>query len=261
LVLVVTPAFGQLLSDRTGLVNRLDVETGGHTFEVETVSNFDIVNYEFDKDEKQLTIFINSGLENNLGELLIPQTLLSGNFTFYLNGMEYNPKIKSNDKISFITLNFTGIGNNRIDVIATETLNGLEDKLEIDDSTESPSNGGGCLIATATYGTELASQVQMLREIRDQKLMKSEYGQSFLNSFNKFYYSFSPIVADWEREYPLFKESVKLFLTPMISSLFVLNYAQMDNNSQILGVGISIISLNIGMYFALPAILIMRLKR
>jgi len=121
LFLIVTPAFAQL-SDRTGLVNRFDVETGGYTFEVKIVSNFDVIEHEFDKDEKRLTIFINSGLENNLGEIIIPQLLLGGNFTFYLNDMQFDPEIKSNDKISFITLNFTGTGNNKIDIIATETF-------------------------------------------------------------------------------------------------------------------------------------------
>ncbi len=99
LLLIVTPAFGQLLSDKTGLVNRFDVETGGYTFEVKTVSNFDVIEHEFDKDEKRLTIFINSSLENNLGEIIIPQLLLSGNFTFYLNDMQYNQKIQSKNKI------------------------------------------------------------------------------------------------------------------------------------------------------------------
>jgi len=117
LLLIVTPAFGQM-----GLLNRFDVETGGYTFEIKTVSNFDVLDHEFDKDEKRLTIFINSSLENNLGEIIIPQSLLGGNFTFYLNDMQYYPEIKSNDKISFITLNFTGMGNNKIDIIATETF-------------------------------------------------------------------------------------------------------------------------------------------
>jgi len=129
LFLIVTPAFGQLLSDKTGLVNHFDVETGGYTFDVKIVSNFDVIEHEFDKDEKRLTIFINSGLENNLGEIIIPQLLLGGNFTFYLNDMQYVQKIKSNDKISFITLNFTGIGNNKIDIIATETFAEVEEKL------------------------------------------------------------------------------------------------------------------------------------
>ena len=101
LLLVISPAYGQLLSDKTGLVNRLDVESGGHTFEVEIVSNFDVKDYEFNKQEKRLTIITNSGLENNLAELSIPQLLLGGNFTFFLNDVEFHPKIQSSEKISF----------------------------------------------------------------------------------------------------------------------------------------------------------------
>ena len=261
LLLVINPAYGQPLSDATGLVNRLDIQTGGYTFEVKIISNFDVLEHEFDKDEKRLTIFINSGLENNLGEIIIPQLLLSGNFTFYLNDMQYNPEIKSNDRISFITLNFTGTGNNKLDIIATNTLGGVEEKSETLVIDESISEGGGCLIATATYGTELAPQVQQLREIRDQKLMKTEYGQSFLNSFNEFYYSFSPTIADYERENPVFKETVKLVITPMLSTLSILNYIDMDSEIEVLGYGISLILLNVGMYFVAPIIVIIKIRK
>ncbi len=260
LFLIVTPAFAQL-SDKTGLVNRFDVETSGYTFEIKTVSNFQVIEHEFDKDEKRLTIFINSGLENNLGEITIPQLLLSGNFTFYLNDMEYNQKIKSNTKISFITLNFTGIGNNKIDIIATNTFAGVEEKPETLVIDESPSEGGGCLIATATYGTELAPQVQQLREIRDQKLTKTESGQLFLNSFNEFYYLISPVVSDYERENPVFKETVKLVITPMLSTLSILNHVDMDSEVEVLCYGISLILLNVGMYFVAPAIVLVEIRK
>ncbi len=261
LLLIVTPAFGQLLSDKTGLVNRLDVEVGGYTLEVKTVSNFEVIDHEFDKDEKRLTIFINSGLENNLGEIIIPKILLDGNFTFYLNDMSYNQKIKSNDLISFITLNFTGTGNNKIDIIATKTLTGVEEKPKILVIDESTSKGGGCLIATATYGTELAPQVQQLREIRDQKLMNTESGQLFLNSFNEFYYSVSPYIADYERENPVFKEAVKIIITPMISTLSILNYVEMNSESEVLVYGISLIILNLGMYVGIPASVIVGIRK
>lgn len=124
LFFVLTPAHGAL-SDATGLVNRLDVQTGGYSFEVESVANFDIPNFEFNEDEKKLTLYIKSGLENNLGELLIPRNLLGGNLTFYLNTQEHFPQIKTNDKISFITLNFTGSGDNTLDIFGTTYLSGL----------------------------------------------------------------------------------------------------------------------------------------
>ncbi len=260
LFLIITPAYAEPLSNATGLINRLDVQAQGHSFEVKTVSNFDVIDHEFDKDEKRLTIFISSGLENNLGEIIIPKILLSGNFTFYLNGMEYNPKIKSNDQISFITLNFTGIGNNKIDIIATESLVSVEEKPEILTIDESPS-GGGCLIATATYGTELAPQVQQLREIRDQKLMNTESGELFLNSFNEFYYSVSPYIADYERENPVFREVVKITITPMISSLSILNYVDIDSEQEMLVYGISLIILNLAMYVGIPAAVIVGIRK
>jgi len=124
-----------------------------------------------------------------------------------------------------------------------------------------PSDGGGCLIATATYGSELASQVQQLRELRDNYLMKTESGQSFMQGFNEFYYSFSPAVADYERQNPVFKEVVKLTITPLISSLSILNFVEMDSEFDVLGYGISLIILNVGMYFVAPVIVIHRIKK
>jgi hypothetical protein len=117
------------------------------------------------------------------------------------------------------------------------------------------------LIATAAYGSELAPQIQQLREIRDNKLSQTETGSSFMKSFNSFYYSFSPTIADWERENPVFKEMVKITITPMISSLSILNYVDMDSEESVLGYGISLIILNLGMYFVAPAIVIIGIKK
>ena len=114
------------------------------------------------------------------------------------------------------------------------------------------SGGGGCLIASATFGSELASQVQMLREIRDNSLLQTQSGQSFMQGFNEFYYLFSPTIADWERQNPVFKEAVKLAITPLITSLSILNYVDMDSEYEVLGYGISLILLNVGMYVAAP---------
>ena len=256
LILVVTPVYGQSLSDRTGLVNRFDVESGGHSFEIELVSNFDIERHQFIQQEKRLTIFVNSGLENNLGELIIPKEVLSGNFTFYINDIPREQKIQSNDKISFITLNFTGKGTNKIDIISTNTIDNDVLVLDIDDTT---SEGGGCLIATAAFGSELVPQIQQLREIRDTKLMQTTYGHVFLQHFNQLYYSFSPPIADYERENFMFKEIVKLFLTPLLSSLLLLNYANTD--VQFLIIGIGIIAMNVALYFVAPLFLLYKVKQ
>lgn len=122
------------------------------------------------------------------------------------------------------------------------------------------SQGGGCLIATATFGSELAPQVQFLREIRDNTVLSTASGASFMTEFNSFYYSFSPTVADWERENPVFKEAVKITITPLLSSLSLLQHVDIDSDSEMLVYGLGIILLNIGMYFVAPAIVILKLK-
>ena len=125
----------------------------------------------------------------------------------------------------------------------------------------STEEGGGCLIATATFGSELAPQVQQLREIRDNTILSTESGTVFMSGFNQFYYSFSPIIADLERENPLFKEFVKLSITPMLSTLSILNYADIDSETEMLSYGIGIILMNVGMYFAAPAIIIYKIRK
>ena len=87
-------------------------------------------------------------------------------------------------------------------------------------------SGGGCLVATAAYGTELAPQVQSLRE-----------------------------------QSPLFKEATRVALTPLISSLSILNYADVDSEQELVGYSAGIILLNIGMYFALPAFAILQIRK
>ena len=128
---------------------------------------------------------------------------------------------------------------------------------EVVATQESEEKGGGCLIATAAYGSELAPQVQLLREIRDNQLMNTESGSAFMSGFNELYYSFSPYIADMERENPMFKEIVKAGLTPMLSSLAIMENA--NSESEVLGFGLSVIALNLGMYIGLPAFGILKL--
>jgi peptidyl-prolyl cis-trans isomerase B (cyclophilin B) len=82
-----------------------------------------------------------------------------------------------------------------------------------------------------------------------------------MTGFNQFYYSFSPAVADYERENPVFKEAVKVTLTPLLTSLTLLNYVDVDTEEEMLGYGIGIILLNVGMYFVAPAVLIISLRK
>ena len=91
--------------------------------------------------------------------------------------------------------------------------------------------------------------------------MQTSYGKSFMTGFNQIYYSFSPYVADYERENPVFKEVVKVTLTPMLASFTILNHVPIDTEHEMLGYGIGVILLNVGMYFVAPAILFTAIKK
>ncbi len=133
--------------------------------------------------------------------------------------------------------------------------------MQITGTEEENEEGGGCLIATATYGSEMASQIQILRELRDDKLLSTSSGSAFMTGFNTLYYSFSPTIADWERQSPIFREVVQITITPLITSLSILNYVDMDSEAEVLGYGVALIMLNVGMYFVAPALLITKLRK
>jgi len=80
-------------------------------------------------------------------------------------------------------------------------------------------SGGSCLIATATYGSELSDEVQFLREFRDNSILKTNAGSNFMVAFNAWYYSFSPGVAQFIREHPTVRSAAKLTLYPLIGIL------------------------------------------
>ncbi|MDA7940283.1 MAG: copper-binding protein [Nitrosopumilus sp.] len=124
-----------------------------------------------------------------------------------------------------------------------------------------PPAQGGCLIATAAYGTEMAAEVQQLRELRDRVVMGTGTGASFMGWFNDIYYSFSPAVADLQREHPIFREVVRASLVPLVSSLSLLHHAGIETDAEMLGYGISLILLNIGTYAGIPIFAIIKLYK
>lgn len=121
--------------------------------------------------------------------------------------------------------------------------------------------GGGCLIATAAYGSELSPQIQELREVRDNVVMKTESGRAFMTAFNQLYYSFSPTVADFERDNVYFKEIVKFTLAPMLSSLSILNHVNIDSEQGMIAYGMGVILMNIAMYIGVPVFAIFSLGK
>lgn len=191
--------------------------------------------------------------------------------TFQSNGesfqVEFNEIIISTPEKFYVFAYSNGIENFDDDLSKfQESVNSFSILSEQADNSQysdfgSTNEGGGCLIATATYGSEMATQVQQLRELRDNKLLATESGAAFMAGFNQVYYSFSPAIADIERENPIFKEAVKITLVPLLYSLLLLNYADIDSEQELLAYGIGVIAMNIGMYFVAPAVIVYRMRK
>lgn len=132
-----------------------------------------------------------------------------------------------------------------------------EDTLEVSEgeSTDAESqDGGGCLIATAAFGSELAPQVQYLREVRDGILLQTDSGSSFMAGFNTFYYSFSPVVADIERESPELRGFIKIAITPGLYVLGIMSAADPDSEISVLVLGVVTVLGMAGLYVAAPVL-------
>ena len=189
-------------------------------------------------------------------------TLHPQDFSMIEDGIHVN-KVNQ-DQIHELVLVIEGIQKSDLKIVF---LNQISENLieNLDDQGIEPSDseppGGSCLIATASFGSELAPQVQQLRELRDNKLLQTESGTAFMETFNDFYYSFSPGVADYERGNPAFREAVKIAITPMVSSLLILDSVNLDSETKVLSYGISIILLNVGMYIGIPATIVFGIRK
>jgi peptidyl-prolyl cis-trans isomerase B (cyclophilin B) len=232
----------------------------------------------FEKDGKTLDDFIQEKNEmiqkavesGNLEIITQEESTINGREVYVTNALgifetnnqSYNVKFRETT-ISGPEKFYTFAYSNGVDDFDNQlsTFDDSIDSFKILSEPPPVDEGGGCLIATATFGSELAPQVQQLRELRDNTILSTKSGVAFMSGFNQLYYSFSPTIADFERENPIFKETVKLAITPMLTSLSILNYANIDSEQEMLGYGISIILMNIGMYFVAPAIMIHKLRK
>lgn len=224
-------------------------------------------------DKSKLTIDIPRGfMDSKIGSA-------DDHFFVLVDNQEVIPQETKTDQKRTLSVSFEQ-NSETVEIIGTSmntpTLQKMTEPKEESPTTETPQaessipsettqetsqEGGGCLIATAAFGSELAPQIQQLRELRDNTILQTSTGSSFISGFNTLYYSFSPSVADLERQNPLFKEVVKLTITPMISSLSILNYAEINSEPELFVYGIGIILLNVGMYVAVPVSAVIGIKK
>ena len=81
--------------------------------------------------------------------------------------------------------------------------------------TQPLSVGGGvhCFIATAAYGSPMATDVRYLRAFRDQYLLTNKFGQWFVEQ----YYRLSPPLADELRAHDGWRAVVRIALSPLVA--------------------------------------------
>jgi len=290
----VPSAYSQEVRDQTPAlslnINSETFDLGDIIFISGTVKDYDSSSDTFSAD---VTVRITDSKNNIAGVAQIkPETGGDYSHTFVAGGQmsksgEYTVTAFWNNNVATATFELTGISGSNVSAPApapAPVQSSMDDEPMIDEEpsmsdtssqpacgqgtvlkngvciVEEKKSGGGCLIATATFGSEMAPQVQFLREIRDNTVLQTESGVSFMTGFNQFYYSFSPVIADYERENPAFKELVKLTITPLLTSLTILNYVDIDTEEEMLGYGIGVILLNIGMYFVAPAAILFKIK-
>ena len=89
-------------------------------------------------------------------------------------------------------------------------------------SIQSPQKKKGCFIATAAMGSELHPHVQLLREYRDNVLLKSPHKRQFENMLDV-YYGFSPEIAESMKQHKNFSRVIKYMIVyPTVLSLKIL---------------------------------------
>jgi len=96
------------------------------------------------------------------------------------------------------------------DIIESELPHG-------DDDDSSVGNGGGsgrggCFIATAAYGSPMAKEVVVLRNFRENVLLRNSLGRTFVKS----YYEISQPLTNYIRDHQISRTATILALTPVI---------------------------------------------
>ena len=143
LLIIIPPAFGAPIADKTGLKFSFPINVDGNAFTIEGTANFDVKRLDFDRDSKKINLKIDSSLEENLMEIIVPKNLLEGDHLAFMitsiptsvtqtsqltiNMMPVTPKmIHYGENEIFTTLEFVGIGTHYLSVSGSPSPDSFE---------------------------------------------------------------------------------------------------------------------------------------
>jgi hypothetical protein len=125
--LLTVPAFAQQVTapknlDHPGIKWDWKIKAENYTFDVATVSNYDMKNVTFNKINKELIFTGNSTHDGNIAEIDIPTNLIGGNLTVVQNGKPVSAIVIPGTDSSTIMLKFNQTGTMDTNVFGTTYL-------------------------------------------------------------------------------------------------------------------------------------------
>ncbi|MFI5449893.1 MAG: CFI-box-CTERM domain-containing protein [Candidatus Bathyarchaeia archaeon] len=141
---------------------------------------------------------------------------------------DFNPRLlvipAGGNATATVMIKVSASASNGTSLILIHASNGTLDhttSLIITISAGAASSTAQCLITTATFGSQLASSVQLARNFRDNDVQATRVGASFMIAFNSWYYSFSPFVANYIAHNSLARSGVRLLLYPLVGVVYL----------------------------------------
>ncbi|WP_101476571.1 hypothetical protein [Candidatus Nitrosotalea bavarica] len=125
--LLPVPAYAQLIPAPEGLNHPgikwdWQINAGNYTFDVSTVSNYDMKNVTFNEINKELIFTGNSTHDGNIAEIEIPHNLIGGTLTVSQNEKPISVIVIPGTNSSTMMLKFNQTGLTKTSVVGTTYL-------------------------------------------------------------------------------------------------------------------------------------------